>query len=113
MDLTKITTPFGLLDEATQNALRDAYKSGKIIEAYDCGGWDSPSDPDAFPVWHCQTAYRVRPDANAVTMFGHVPKQPNVWAFHMSDKPHGSDTHRLIFEVIDDEPANPRFERIK
>lgn len=53
-DLTALTAPFGLLDEATQEALR---AHGGPYETYGTGGWHPVSDP-AFRSW---TAYRVKP----------------------------------------------------
>lgn len=54
VDLTAITTPFGLLDEATQEALK---AHGGPIErwgAYE--GWVI-----CPPLWQAPTVYRVRP----------------------------------------------------
>jgi hypothetical protein len=40
-DLTKITTPFGLLDKETQDALREYHSSGEPIECYShFSGWE-------------------------------------------------------------------------
>ncbi len=62
MDLTKITTPFGLLDEATQKALRE------------CGGpWEIYSSPEGWtgcdPSWGRMYAYRLKPQ----------PPKPREW----------------------------------
>jgi hypothetical protein len=55
MDLTKITTPFGLLDEATQEALK---AHGGPYEMYDGGdaGWQAMPDPS----WVDTCVYRVK-----------------------------------------------------
>lgn len=40
-DLTKITTPFGLLDKETQDALREYHASGGVVEWYsNFAGWE-------------------------------------------------------------------------
>lgn len=61
-DLTKITTPFGLLDPETQEALR---AHGGSYERYSSKGWvDSHA-----PVWYVENAYRVKPQ----------PPKPREW----------------------------------
>lgn len=50
-DLTKITTPFGLLDEETQRAL---LAHGGPYEFYSSSGWSRVS-----PVWSKAATYRV------------------------------------------------------
>jgi hypothetical protein len=42
-DLTKITTPFGLLDAKTQQALRDHLAAGGELEVYN-NGWRNITD---------------------------------------------------------------------
>jgi hypothetical protein len=54
MDLTKIEKPFGLLDEATQKALR-RYRGP--IEHYTFEGWVLARDPG----WYRLNTYRVQP----------------------------------------------------
>lgn len=53
-DLTKITTPFGLLDEATQEALREC---GGPWEVFYDDGWNVTYQPG----WFYNLAYRQRP----------------------------------------------------
>lgn len=53
-DLTAITTPFGLLDEATQSALK---AHGGPYEAYYDSGWLSVDKP----FWNALTVYRIAP----------------------------------------------------
>lgn len=53
-DLTAITTPFGLLDEATQEALR---AHGGPYEMWDGAEWD-----EGIPAWYGDCTYRVKPD---------------------------------------------------
>ncbi len=55
MDLTKITTPFGLLDEETQKALLKASKT-KCIQTFGNDGWRDVKNP----YFSAAYAYRVR-----------------------------------------------------
>ena len=59
LDLTKITTPFGLLDSDTQDEMRDAYADDKPIESY--GGKEGWYDV-LRPVWSMHLTYRVKPE---------------------------------------------------
>lgn len=52
VDLTKITSAFGLLDEATQEAMR---AHGGPYERFSDGGW-----VDIEPRWTQMTVYRVK-----------------------------------------------------
>ena len=52
-DLTAITTPFGLLDEATQDVLR---AHGGPYEMWDGAEWD-----EGIPSWYGDYTYRVKP----------------------------------------------------
>lgn len=63
MDLTTITTPYGLLDADTQKALRE--HEGVIEVYYRDGLWRSISDPE----WSLPCTYRVRPE----------PPKPREW----------------------------------
>lgn len=64
MDLTKITTPFGLLPPETQKALKE---HGGPYEAYIIDGtWNTISQPQ----WQKSCAYRVRPEP---------PKPREIW----------------------------------
>ena len=53
-DLTKITTPFGLLDEETRKALRE-YEGD--VELYLSDGWLAKS----MPTWFSHFVYRAKP----------------------------------------------------
>ncbi len=62
-DLTKITTPFGLLDMDVQQALRESAAAGDKIEAYviapgDTARWVECINGPFFDPWK---AYRVKP----------------------------------------------------
>lgn len=62
-DLTKITTPFGLLDEETQDALM---AHGGPYEVFcDNGTWSKHDSP----VWFGGITYRVKP----------LPPKPREW----------------------------------
>ena len=56
-DLTKITTPFGLLDKDTQDALKAAFETTDCIEVYTPAGWKSPT-----PQWNANVTYRAKPE---------------------------------------------------
>lgn len=60
-DLTAITTPFGLLDKATQDALR---AHGGPYESYDVRGWHNVSNPS----WVVYRVYRVKPQPTVETV---------------------------------------------
>jgi hypothetical protein len=65
-DLTKITTPYGLLDEATQKALKE---HGAPIEYYSgAAGWEISLEP----CWCDEVTYRVKPQ----------PPKPREWWVH-------------------------------
>ena len=58
MDLTKITSAFGLLDEETQTALRKHYEKGGVIEYYNSHGkWEKLDSP----MWGKTAIYRAGP----------------------------------------------------
>ena len=61
-DLTKITTPFGLLDEETRKALRE-YEGD--VELYLSDGWLAKS----MPTWFSHFVYRAKPQ----------PPKPREW----------------------------------
>lgn len=67
-DLTAITTPFGLLDKETQDALR---AHGGPYEAYGVGGWMQTN-----PAWHPERTYRVEPQ----------PPKPREWWIRQGDE---------------------------
>lgn len=54
-DLTRITTPFGLLNEKIQSALKSYYKAGGEIEYYVGHMWNHTTDPR----WSASTTYRA------------------------------------------------------
>ncbi len=62
MDLTKITTPFGLLPPETQKALKE---HGGEIEVYGDPDWK----PKSLDPWFGNLTYRVRPE----------PPKPREW----------------------------------
>ena len=57
-DITKITAPFGLLDEATQNELQAAAEVGADIEHYSgtVHGWQAQD----VVGWYSRVVYRVK-----------------------------------------------------
>ena len=63
-DLTKITEPFGLLDKATQDALKAANAAGEIMEYYSVEGWLQ----NISPMWFSTYVYRVKPEPVRVVL---------------------------------------------
>lgn len=64
IDLTQITTPFGLLDEETQKALK-AHEGGVEYYRYD-GLWSFTGGP----VWEKHLTYRAKPEPKRETFTG-------------------------------------------
>ena len=73
-DLTKITTPFGLLDAETQDALRQAYSDniGVQMQIYTSRGW---TDMVVSPEWCSSSTYRIKPKPEVVSMWANVYTQ--------------------------------------
>ena len=59
LDLTKIKTAFGLLDEETQKALR-SHKGG--VQMYSSFGWIPSSEPS----WLDYVVYRAKPEPRVI-----------------------------------------------
>ena len=59
IDLTKITTPFGLLDAQTQQALRDHFAAGGEVEVFN-NGWHEAVGTDFLNLGSPVT-YRAKP----------------------------------------------------
>ena len=57
IDLTTITTPFGLLDAETQAQLQAAHKAGMLIELFVDAGWAVAPEP----AFRKTSAYRLAP----------------------------------------------------
>lgn len=103
IDLTQITTPFGLLDEETQKALK-AHEGE--IEYYDVGGhWLVPV---CGPDWVVSLTYRAKPEPKRETFTG----QAYANAYGNSSCPFFSDTKcgegiigKWSAEVVDGKPV--------
>jgi hypothetical protein len=98
-DLTAITTPFGLLDAATQEALR---KHGGPYDWYLLGEW---SETFAESGWSFDVAYRVKPTPPApkvetVTIRGYCDHEGD-WSFSSVEM--AEDTHAITLTTIDGE----------
>ena len=63
-DLTKITTPFGLLDEETQQALRDYDQQNGILQYFTPSGWVDRKPRSDFMA---ALAYRAKPKPEILT----------------------------------------------
>jgi hypothetical protein len=83
-DLTKITTPFGLLNKETQDAL--IAHGGPYEYWASIGEW---SDVRLNPAWGVATTYRVKP----------LPPKPREWWLCRDEKDHP-------FSVWDNLPAD-------
>ena len=66
--LTKITTPFGLLDAETQKALMEAHRNGKATQIYTQDGWEDM--PAAFSF--ISVVWRIKPEAEVVSRWVNV-----------------------------------------
>ena len=94
-DLTTIATPFGLLDEATQTALR---VHGGPYERYsDDGEW---KDSD-FPVWYFGNVYRVKPGPKRETIVNREMYISNRGCVATNAKMPGARPVTVTFDTID------------
>jgi hypothetical protein len=75
-DLTAITTPFGLLDDATREALK---AHGGPYEFWNANCWE-----EVEPAWSGAVAYRVKPQPPK-------PREFVRWGVYLDDKYQGSD----------------------
>lgn len=94
VDLTAITTPFGLLDEATQEALKahgGPYERYAITADYKHVFWARAESPTLRP----DTVYRVRPEPVE-------PPKPREWWIELN--PNGS-----VCCTHDAKPPGPRY----
>ena len=64
IDLTKIEKPFGLLDKATQDALKAHFEGGGVVEMYGHAGWGK-----CTPAWCQAVTYRVAPEKHQVKLW--------------------------------------------
>ena len=94
IDLTAITTPFGLLDAATQDALR---AHGGPYERYgDDGGWI----PSENPVWYLGNAYRVKPAPKRETVTRDMYADAETGLTYRDERP-GTEPIRITVEKVD------------
>jgi hypothetical protein len=112
-DLTAITTPFGLLDAETQDALR---KHGGPYEAFvqnECGfEWRRQGYDGVTMETHRALAWRVKPTPPApkvetVTLHGER------YQWGQAIKACAEDTHRITFDLIDGEPDCSTIRMVK
>lgn len=94
IDLTAITTPFGLLDEATQDALR---AHGGPYERYtDDGKWTTAH----IPVWYRGNAYRVKPAPKRETVTRDMWADDETGLTYREERP-GTTPIRITVEKVD------------
>lgn len=96
IDLTAITTPFGLLDEATQQALLD---DGGPYEVFgSTGHWVYCDEPSFFP----SLAWRKKPAPKVETVVLTGFKICGHWVFSQAKTP--KDTHTITMTLTDGIP---------
>lgn len=61
-DLTKINSPFGLLDVETREALKEAERNGKVVQRFTNKGWLGYNGTKITPGWIYFLTYRIKPD---------------------------------------------------
>jgi hypothetical protein len=107
-DLTAIREPFGLLDAATQDALR---AHGGAVQIFSDGGWTDWLNP----MWTPSMTYRVKPTPPA-------PKVETVtlltcaeynWVPYREHHCGNLSTHRITFDLIDGEPDCASIRMVK
>ena len=64
-NLSQITTPYGLLDEGTKDALVAAWESKCSIESFDGEKWFTIS----FPAWQSISVYRAKAEPVRRTLY--------------------------------------------
>ena len=72
-NLSTITTPFGLLDKETQDAMQAAWDSGCDVECFDGYDWLYIETPN----WNPKTLYRIKSKPIMITLtrdFSHLGK---------------------------------------
>jgi len=90
IDLITITTPFGLLDEATQKALKD---DGGPYEFYSGDRWFEHG-----PLWYRTSTYRKKPVPKVETVVLTGCQRWGHWAFDQADL---GDTHSITLTFTD------------
>lgn len=93
IDLTKITTPYGLLDEIVQDQLRS---HGGPYEWFASGGWQHVMI--AGFEWHM--VYRVKPKPIVVRSALDAWLMPTGWV-HAGKSMQEASPVRIIFETVD------------
>jgi len=89
IDLTAITTPLGLLDEATQKALKD---DGGPYEFYNGDRWF-----ERDPLWYRTGTYRKKPAPKVETVVLYWNHTDGVRVNRLDP----GDTHRIILTLTD------------
>jgi hypothetical protein len=71
-DLTKINSPWGLLDAETQEALAAAvWHSGKVVQIYLLEGWSDVDETQNLSFCYYLT-YRIKPEPEVVSRWANV-----------------------------------------
>ena len=69
-DLTKINSPWGLLDEETKTAVKKAERNGKIVQWYSDAGW--ADHHPSLHGWIESVTYRIKPEPEVVSRWANV-----------------------------------------
>jgi hypothetical protein len=69
-DLTKINSPWGLLDVETKAALQEAERNGKVVQRHSGFGWVS-YNPNTNG-WYGHMTYRIKPELKVVSRWINV-----------------------------------------
>ena len=104
VDLTAITTPFGLLDEVYGPGAQEALRAhGGPWEGW-CEGakWEKIHDP----YWSVTSTYRVKPQPPAPVVETVTLLTGAVYDWSADPKHHGGtqNSHRITFNLIDGKP---------
>lgn len=103
MDIYSLEKPFGWLDEATQQALKDHYNSGGKLEIYAADGWVTRSKGDGCLVgWYKALVHRAvkKPEVTEKTLYGN---KDSFW-YNWYDDDQGDPTHKIAFNIVDGVP---------
>lgn len=70
-DLTKINSPWGLLDAETKKALKEAERKGKVVQRFSDAGWADHTTTHP-PCWYDSVTYRLKHEAEVVRRWVNV-----------------------------------------
>ena len=111
LDLTKITTAFGLLDEETKMALRAHFDYGGVIEMVGVDGWT----PVPLPAFTSDSTYRAKPKPRVIkARYGVSRSYSSLGLPAISDANFGANWRTMTGEIVvgdDDWPVSITLKR--